>query len=75
MFVCAAIGYAVAAGAFGLAGVARGVLILESAMPVAVFAYLFAARYDTQPGEVAGTVVVSTAISFATLPALLWFVL
>lgn len=65
----------VTALAFGLEGPARGVLILVSAMPVAVFAYLFAARYDTQPGEVAGTVVVSTAISFATLPALLWFVL
>ena len=65
----------VTALAFGLEGPARGVLILESAMPVAVFAYLFAARHDTQPGEVAGTVVVSTAISFATLPALLWFVL
>lgn len=65
----------VTAMAFGLEGPARGVLILVSAMPVAVFAYLFAARYDTQPGEVAGTVVVSTAISFVTLPALLWFVL
>lgn len=73
-----AMGFAVGvvtALAFGFEGPARGVLILESAMPVAVFAYLFAARYDTQPGEVAGTVVVSTAISFATLPALLWFVL
>jgi predicted permease len=65
----------VTALAFGLEGPARGVLILESAMPVAVFAYLFAARYDTQPGEVAGTVVVSTAVSFVTLPTLLWFVL
>lgn len=65
----------VTALAFGLEGPARGVLILVSAMPVAVFAYLFAARYDTQPGEVAGTVVVSTAVSFVTLPTLLWFVL
>jgi len=63
------------AAALGLEGAARGVLIVESAMPVAVFAYLFAARYDTRPDEVAGTVVVSTALSFATLPALLWYVL
>ena len=65
----------VTAWAFGLEGAARGVLILESAMPSAVFAYLFAARYDTKPGEVAGVVMMSTMISFATLPALLWFVL
>lgn len=72
------VGFAVGvatAWAFGLEGTARGVLIVESAMPVAVFAYLFAARYDTEPGEVAGSIVVSTAISFATLPALLWYVL
>ena len=59
----------------GLEGVARGVLILQSALPVAVFNYLFAQRYQTQPGEVAGVVVISTVLSFATLPGLLWFLL
>lgn len=68
------VGWATAA-ALGMEGTARGVLILESAMPVAVFSYLFAARYNRQPEEVAGTVVISTALSFFTLPALLWFVL
>lgn len=60
---------------FGLTGVARGVLILESTMPVAVFNYLFALKYDRAPGEVAGMVLVSTLLSFLTMPALLWFVL
>ncbi len=59
----------------GLEGAARGVLILESAMPVAVLNYLFAARYDRSPEEIAGLVLVSTAISFVTLPALLLIVL
>ncbi len=59
----------------GMEGVARGILILQSAMPVAVFSYLFAVRYNRSPEEVAGTVVISTLLSFLTLPALLWFVL
>ncbi|MCW8915267.1 MAG: AEC family transporter [Magnetovibrio sp.] len=56
-------------------GAMKGVLILQSTLPVAVFNYLFAARYDTEPEAVAGSVVLSTVISFATLPALMWFVL
>lgn len=59
----------------GLEGLERGVLIVQSSMPVAVFNYLFAQRYNRAPEEVAGMVVISTAISFATLPLLLWFVL
>jgi predicted permease len=56
-------------------GLEQGVLIVQSAMPVAVFNYLFAQRYNRAPEEVAGMVAISTAISFTTLPALLWFVL
>lgn len=67
-------GWAVAE-VFGLEGMARGVLILQASMPVAVFAYLFAQYYDTEPEEVAGLVVASTTLSFMTLPLLLWFIL
>ncbi|MCK5445807.1 MAG: AEC family transporter [Rhodospirillaceae bacterium] len=59
----------------GFEGDMRGVLVLQSTLPVAVFNYLFAQRYNTDPETVAGTVVLSTIISFATLPALLWFLL
>jgi hypothetical protein len=59
----------------GLTGVVRGVLITQSSMPVAVFNYLLAIRYNKSPEEVAGAVMISTLLSFATLPALLWFVL
>ena len=69
-----AIGLAIAT-AFGLEGASRGVLIIQSTMPVAVFNYLFALRYKTAPEEVAGMVVISTVLSFVTLPPLLWFVL
>lgn len=63
------------AEALGFEGDMRGVLVLQSSLPVAVFNYLFAQRYHTDPETVAGTVVLSTIISFATLPALLWFLL
>jgi predicted permease len=66
----AAVGVALA-WAFGLSDRARGVLIIQSAMPVAVFNYLFSAVYNRAPGEVAGMVLLSTLISFASLPLLL----
>ena len=56
---------------FGLEGTERGVVLIESAMPVAVFNYLLAARYDRHPEEIAGAIVISTLLSFATLPLLL----
>jgi hypothetical protein len=68
------VGVAVAS-AWGLDGTARGVLIIQSTMPSAVFNYLFAQRYQTAPSDVASIVVLSTALSMVTLPALLWFVL
>ncbi len=59
----------------GLTGPAAGVVILECALPAAVFCYLFAQLYDQRPQEVAGLVIVSTFMGFAVLPALLWYVL
>ncbi len=64
-----------AAWSFGLTGPARGVLIIQSTMPVAVFNYLFALHYKRAPEEIAGMVVISTLISFASLPLLLILVL
>ncbi len=63
------------AAAFGFTGAARGVLILQCAMPVAVINYLYASRFGRHPEEIASMIVISTAISFATLPALLYVVL
>jgi predicted permease len=60
---------------FSLEGAARGIVLIEASMPVAVFNYLMAARYERHPEDVAGAIVVSTLISFGTLPLLLSFVL
>ena len=70
----AAVGVAVAA-LFDFDGVARGVLIIQCAMPPAVFNYLFAQNYDRKPEETASVILISTLISFLTLPLLLPFVL
>lgn len=59
----------------GIEGVERGVLILQSSMPVAVFNYLLAVRYGRDPGEVAGMVVLSTLMAFIVLPFIVSFVL
>jgi predicted permease len=72
------LGFAVGVGAaelLGLTGVMRGVVILESAMPVAVFNFLLAARYARHPEDVAGAIVLSTILAFLTLPALLLYAL
>lgn len=63
------------AGVLGLTGVEKGIVILMCSMPSAVFNYLFAEKYGGRAQEVAGAVVLSTAISFATLPLLLAFLL
>ena len=60
---------------FGFEGTARGVIILQCTMPVAVYNFLFAQRYDNLPSDVAGGVVISTTISFLTLPFLIAFVI
>lgn len=60
---------------FDLQDPARGVVMLQSCMPTAVFNYLFAERYGRDAPGVAGVVLISTLLSFITLPLLLWFIL
>ena len=60
---------------FELQDPVRGVVLLQATMPTAVFNYLFAERYGRDAPGVAGVVLLSTLLSFATLPLLLWFIL
>ncbi|MBX3455618.1 AEC family transporter [Ferrovibrio sp.] len=60
---------------FDLEGVARGTMLIQCAMPVAVINFVFAARHGRDAPAVAGLVVVSTLLSFATLPLLMYLVL
>jgi hypothetical protein len=52
----------------GLTGMAQGVLVLQGVMPAAVFTYLFAVRYERDPEDVAGIVLVSTLLAALLLP-------
>ncbi|HEX6993304.1 MAG TPA: AEC family transporter [Gammaproteobacteria bacterium] len=61
--------------AFRLDGTAQAVLVLQGAMPAAVFNYLFAARYNRDADDVAGIVLASTLMSALTMPLLVAFVL
>ncbi len=70
----AGVGFAVAS-LFGLSGAARGVTVIQFAMPSAVFNYMLALRYQREPNSVAGIVILTTLLSFASLPLLLWLVL
>lgn len=56
---------------FGLTGMQRNVLLLQASMPVAVFSYLLAARYNRSPEEVASMVMISTLMAMITIPILL----
>jgi len=53
-----------------LTGISAGILLLQAAMPIAVFNYVFAQRYSEQPEQVAAAILVSTLLSMLLLPAL-----
>lgn len=80
LFAAMRLGTGIATGlgvaeAFGLTGVERGVVILQTAMPVAIFAYLLAEFFERQSEHVASLVLASTLLTFAALPGVLWLVL
>jgi predicted permease len=65
-----ALGFTIASW-FSFSGTAKGVLVLQCAMPSAVFSHLLAQRYDRSPEQVASIVVVSTLLTAAALPFIL----
>lgn len=68
------VGFGVAA-LFALEGAARGVVIIQCSMPVAIFNYLLSVRYGGLQEHAASMVVLSTLISVGALPFLLPFLL
>ena len=68
------VGYGIAT-LLGLEGAARGALIIEAAMPVAVHNYMFAQKFNRNTADTASMILVSTVISLASLPFLMLIVL
>lgn len=56
---------------YGLTGLPAAVVILQSAMPAAVFTSLIALEHDLEPDLVTTTVLAGTLISVATLPVVI----
>ncbi len=56
-------------------GVMAGTVFLLASMPTAIVNYVYAERYQLNPRQVAGSIVVSTILTFICLPALLWVAL
>ena len=61
-----------AANLFGLTGVLRSVVILDSAMPAAVNSSLLAMKYENEADLIASMVFVTTVVSILTIPLLLY---
>ena len=62
---------------FDLSGLAAGVLLIQSAMPSAILNYLVGSMYSPKKivDSVASTIVVSTLMSFITIPIVVFFAL
>ena len=62
---------------FDLSGFAAGVLLIQSAMPSAILNYLVGSMYSPKKvvDSIASTIVVSTVMSFVTIPVVVFFAL
>ena len=62
---------------FNLSGFAAGVLLIQSAMPSAILNYLVGSMYSPKNvvDNIASTIVVSTLMSFITIPIVVFFAL
>jgi hypothetical protein len=58
---------------FNLTGIFRSVVILDAAMPAAVFSSVLATKYKNEANLVSSTVFLTTVISLITIPLLLMF--
>ena len=63
------------ASIFDLTGVARGVLIIETVVPVAVFNYLLAVKHNRDASEISGMILVTHLAAIIYLPLVLAYVL
>ena len=58
--------------AFGVDAFTTTVAVLAAALPSAGWVFIFAIRYEADAGRISATILLTTAIAFATFSALLW---
>jgi malate permease and related proteins len=73
LWVSPLLAYAIGRG-LGLQGLDLSVLVMQSAMPVAVNTLIWVAELGGDTVQVAKTIVLSTVMSFVSLPVVLWLV-
>jgi malate permease and related proteins len=73
LWVSPLLAYAIGRG-LGLQGLDLSVLVMQSAMPVAVNTLIWVAELGGDTAQVAKTIVLSTVMSFVSLPVVLWLV-
>jgi predicted permease len=59
-------------GLISLSGIEAGAVFLLASMPTAIINYVFAERYRPDAQQVAGAIVMSTILTFAVLPVIIW---
>ncbi len=59
---------------FGVSGVSRNVILLDSIMPPAVFNVILAQKYDADPDAVASAILIGTLLSVVTTPIFLMLI-
>ncbi len=62
------------ASALGLDPFLTAALVIVAALPVGANVYIFAQHYDVAVPEASSAVLISTALSMASIPVLLWFI-
>ncbi len=58
--------------AFGVDPFATSIAVLVAALPSAGWVFIFALRYEADAGRISATILVSTALAFATFSAFVW---
>lgn len=71
-FVAGAVGALLVIWVFGLTGMEAGIVWIMATMPSAIVHFLMAERFGRSPEKVAGVIMVSTLLTLAGLPVIVW---
>lgn len=71
-FVAGAVGALLVIWVFGLTGIEAGIVWIMATMPSAIVHFLMAERFGRSPEKVAGVIMVSTLLTLAGLPVIVW---